>query len=134
MDKKAHAHPKKFGCGSAALGGSVANIKEKIMSKEVIKLGGKKKSSFMNRFYSLKLISQTQNIVYIGCMHPGFFSQFVALSNHPEALIPVRNPIPLRNFFTRSPCVKRVWRNGISFVNPVINPYDPGITFPDSSV
>jgi len=25
MYKKAHAHPKKFGCGSAALGGSVAN-------------------------------------------------------------------------------------------------------------
>jgi hypothetical protein len=24
MDKKAHAHPKKFGCGSAALGVSVA--------------------------------------------------------------------------------------------------------------
>ena len=76
----------------------------------------------------------TQTIVYIGCMHPGFFSQFVALLNHPEVLIPVRNPIPLRNFFTRSPGVKRVGRNGISFVNPVVNPYDPGITFPDSSV
>ncbi len=80
------------------------------------------------------LIFQTQNIVSISCIHPGFFSQFVALSNHPETLIPVRNPIPLRNFFTRSPGVKRVGRNGISLVNPVVNPNDPGVAFPDSFV
>ena len=39
MDKKAHAHPKKFGCGSAALGGSVANH---IKKAEGEKIDGKK--------------------------------------------------------------------------------------------
>ncbi len=52
-------------------------------------------------------------------------------SHHSEALIHIRNPISRRNFFSRSPGVKRVGRNNISIVNLIVNPNDPGVAVPD---
>jgi len=51
----------------------------------------------------------------------------------PFNLIPVRNLIPSGDFFTRRPGVKMAGRNGISCMNRIVHPDDPGMAFPDFS-